>query len=175
MYLDPQHWLDPIKNSEFCQNCFKVVRPNNRNGRVPTEEYRYLYILLRTESTNPSSKKNASPKLSLPALWAVIQTDRQVVQYTAEQAGRGWMRQLFLWRWGSGVRSQQEIYSLVPIEVVSWPECCDEELSVLAVSLDGPGHGHPVVLVQGGVHLVKQVEGGRVTFLDSSKYLYSVL
>ena len=100
MYLDPQHWLDPIKNSEFCQNCFKVVRPNNRNGRVPTEEYRYLYILLRTESTNPSSKKNASPKLSLPALWAVIQTDRQVVQYTAEQAGRGWMRQLFFMTMG---------------------------------------------------------------------------
>ena len=48
------------------------------------------------------------------------------------------------------------------------PEGGDEELGCLTVGADGPGHGHPVVLVQGGVHLVKQVEGRRVTLLYTS-------
>jgi hypothetical protein len=53
------------------------------------------------------------------------------------------------------------------------PEGGDEELGCLTVGADGPGHGHPVVLVQGGVHLVKQVEGRRVTLLYiSSKTEY---
>jgi len=58
------------------------------------------------------------------------------------------------------------------------PEGGDEELGCLTVGADGPGHGHPVVLVQGGVHLVKQVEGRRVTLLYTSskteylEYLY---
>ena len=56
------------------------------------------------EKENWQIKKLSHP--TSPACSEVSYTDRQVVQYTVEQGGRGWVMQLFFRRRGSGVRSQ---------------------------------------------------------------------
>ena len=52
-----------------------------------------------------------SPNLSTPAL-----SDGQVVQYTADRAGRGWVSQMFVRRWDVVVPSTSDKYSLVAVQ-----------------------------------------------------------
>ena len=59
-----------------------------------------------TETASPCRLKLSCLTQPLPACSVGSYTDRQVVQYTVEQGGRGWVMQLFLRRRGSGVRSQ---------------------------------------------------------------------
>ena len=75
-----------------------------RAKRIETKEY---ISVIEGTSTAIVLQRFDSPNLSLPAL-----SDGQVVQNTADRAGRGWVSQIFVRRWDVAVPSTSDIYSL---------------------------------------------------------------
>ena len=49
--------------------------------------------------------------------------------------------------------------------IVFLPKCCCDELSSISQFMNHVGHSFPVHRIQSLVNLVKQIEGGRITFL----------
>ena len=71
------------------------------------------YISLVEWIATPHCLKKSQLTQPLPACSVGSYTDGQVVLYTADRAGRGWVSWLFVRRWGAAVRSTSDIYSLV--------------------------------------------------------------
>ena len=74
------------------------------------KEYTRISLLERTATPIVLQKVN-SPNL-FPPCSVGSYTDGQVVQYTADRAGKGLVSLLFVRRWWIAVRSTSDIYSL---------------------------------------------------------------